>query len=128
MKTFVLLIHEEEEPSELINKYTDYNPEDDPYYVGFIFGGYDWVRPIKGSIWCVDLPFYNKMLGDTVKVKDFPLEQQKEYIHEIIDNNGDSIWWDEASGNFGEPSEANIENVFNGVDKELYCTLCIGCY
>jgi hypothetical protein len=125
MKTELLIIHEEEDPKVIINRFTDYNPND-IYFVGYVFGGYDWVMPIRDSSLRKEFAAYNELFSDTVKVKDFPFEEQKVYIHEIIDNHGESLWNDEYAG--CAPSTERIEDVFSKIDKELYCTLCCGAY
>jgi hypothetical protein len=123
MTATALVIHKEADPKILINRCTDYNPDKDPYYVGFVFGGWDWITPVRDCT--VYKEYYKRELFDkTVKVKNFPFEELKDLINEIINEYGESVWCDDLVSSV--PDETSIEDAFNSLNKELYCTLCFG--
>jgi hypothetical protein len=123
MVATALIVHKEKDPRILINRHTDYDPDKDPYYVGFVFGGWDFISPARDSAY---KSWYKEELFDkTVKVKDFPFEGSKGLIDEIINEYGESVW---CNGEImsDSPCDTSIEDAFNSLDRELFCTLCIG--
>lgn len=114
----VLIVHREECPHEYLSKHMDtvitWGVED---FDGIF--GYDYLCPMR--------EWYGRGKDDfleTVKARDFPKDSQLAHISEIFGPDGDSLWND--SNVSTPPSKEPIEEAFNRIDKDLWCTICVG--